>query len=171
MPVTQQERDEANEAWEGRADKAEGAYISFSRHPLRWIIGGAAALIVASLLFWIIGSATGLIGGYANKEKQILGVNHVAQVYAVAFQDMKSLDATANNTCPIEAEIAGVQQGSDAWLQLESQVNAFQENYNRIKADYDAQMANIFAAKQVKPRNLPFVAPTFKSKIAEFCGS
>jgi len=117
-------------------------------------------LIAVAVAAWILGwiAAPFGIGSYSNVREQ----------YGAAYQNSEALKATAINVCSAEKAVAAATSDSER-SQRQTQVLAFEQNYARIAASYNAAMANAFAAKYVRPSDLPEHAPTLAETKAKVC--
>lgn len=141
----------SQDLWERRANTWGDR---FSRHPIGWSI---TVLLVVVLLGGLLGLATGWIS-FGTK---FLSPAELREQYRTAFTLYNSLEASAQNVCDLE-ELISDETDPDVKSQRESQLLAFQQQYNANKATYEARMQNIFEAKKRKPAELPFEAPTLE---------
>lgn len=150
------------QVWEGRFQKVSD---KFTAHPIWQSIKYLLLLVLIGTLFTIGGFVFHWFGTAAH----VISPENVKQQYALAFQDYNSLKATAVNVCGVVSAEKLLTPGSDAWNQRESQRLAYEQNYARIKAQYEARMSDIFQAKKVKPAELPFTAPTLQAMEDQVC--
>lgn len=73
---------------------------------------------------------------------------------ANAYPNFEALKAAAGDVCSALAAI-DAETDPDARVQRVSEELAYERNYRRIAADYDAAYDNVFQAKQVGPADLP----------------
>ena len=78
------------------------------------------------------------------------------------------MDAQARNVCT--AQVAASNE-SDPFIrsQRQSQVLAYQQSYNRLAAEYNAQADNVFEGSVVNPPDVPRNAPTLDQEMAKVC--
>lgn len=154
--------DEIEEDASGRLASVADNWVA---HPYRKVAKWALILLVAVPIVAGIGH---FVFGWFSAGAEIVSPQHVKQVYAVTFDDYKALEASAQNACTLSA---AVQSENDPSIrsQRQTQLIATEQNYNRIKADYDAETANIFEANKVRPAQLPLVAPTLTDMEAQVC--
>jgi hypothetical protein len=152
--------DDLEEIWQSRADRIA---TSATLHPFGFaakVIGGFLAL---ALILGVFGFA---MGWFRTGVKVISPANVTAQ-YRLAFQDYNGLQATASNACVMRDSLATL--SGDAFNQRQSELLAVIANYNRVKAEYEARMQNIFEANKVKPAQLPFEAPSESDMELQVC--
>jgi hypothetical protein len=127
------------------------------------IAGLSIGAIVLLMVLSVVPTYYALGWGWAVLPGQIHSVSHVSQEYQFAYTYINSLKAEAANVCLAESNLKADTQGGASLDQLSldrQQVLATSQTYNNTKAAYDAELANTFQAKQVKPTDVPFVAPT-----------
>lgn len=124
---------------------------------LKWVL----VLVVIGLIIGVIG----FVGGWFNAGKQIISPANVKAQYAGAYSRWEALKAT---TCNVKGEQTLVDNATDPTIkvQYQQQLSAYQQNYVRVAADYDAAYDNAFQAKHVGPSDIPRVAPTLSESLA-----
>jgi hypothetical protein len=122
----------------------------------KYIAAGIGILILVVVVLTALGLLFGWIGGGAS----VVSVDNVKAQYQFAYQDLNSLKATAANACGEREALADPTLGADEKTARRSQLIAYEQNYERIKAEYDARVQNVFQAKLVKPADVPLMAPT-----------
>jgi uncharacterized iron-regulated membrane protein len=115
------------------------------------VIGGILALLAIFVLAWIL-----FLGS-------IFGPGNVSAQWQFAYDNNKALAATAGNVCQARKDEAAAPAVDKS--QRTSQRIAYEQNYRRIEADYDAALANAFKAKLVKPSDVPTTAPTLDEEL------
>lgn len=156
------DHDKLEDVWESRADKLAS---SITYHPFRWVAWVVGFIVVAS----IIGGIGHFALGWWSTAVKVVSPENVTAQYRLAFQDYNALEAAAQNACIVRDALNGLEPGSDAYNQRQSQLLAIQSNYNRIKSEYEARMQNIFEANKVKPAQLPFEAPSEEGMEGQVC--
>ncbi len=130
--------------------------------PLGLALKFVLVVIVISLFFGVIG----FFSGWFRTGVDIVSPENVKKQWAFAYQYDESLDAIANQWCSAKkAESTAI--GDDAVNQRQSQTSAYFNNYNAVKAKYDAALRNAFEAKLVAPSDVPSRAPTLEANIVE----
>lgn len=117
------------------------------------VIGG---LIVLVLLAWLL--------FFAGK----IGPGNVSEQWRFAYDYDASLRAIARQVCETEAALSQAQDPNEQ-TQRRSQVLAYSQNYERVKAEYDAHLRDAFRAGLIRPSNVPTEAPSLGSMEAEEC--
>lgn len=107
------------------------------------ILGALVALLVAG---WAL--------GWVNVGGQTASAENVRQQWAEAYRSHESLQAIGANICRART-LAEASTSDSERIQRQTQVVAQEQNYERVAAQYDAQMADGFRAKYVKPGDLP----------------
>jgi len=127
------------------------------------IIGiGIAALVGVVVFGWAF--------GWFVTPLEITSAENVRKQWAFAYQYDESLKAAAMQVCSMERAVKEAQV-SEERMQRQSQLLAFQQNYVRIEAEYNAKLRNAFEAKMVKPADVPNKAPSLDTLKREVCGS
>lgn len=90
----------------------------------------------------------------------------VTAQWQFAYDYEASLGASASNWCTALADEQSA-RSEDVRVQLSLQRRAIEQNYNRIKAEYDGRLRDAFRAKLVKPPDVPNQAPTLEEKVAQ----
>jgi len=118
------------------------------------------------LIFGIIFTVIGLLSGWFSTGANIISPQHVSSEWDFAYTYDKSLTASALNWCSAKkAEDAETDPAIK--VQRVSQTLAREANYNSIQARYNAELANAFKAKLVKPPDVPRQAPTLSEKVEQ----
>ncbi|QNL30526.1 membrane protein [Gordonia phage SpeedDemon] len=115
----------------------------------------AASIAAAGLLPLVIGC--GIIGGYANKAGEVVGVENVETQHTQIIERFSALQDAANNACAAGQTNAG----NGGPLLVEDPALAYAATYFNIRTDYNRRMANIFEAKIVAPSGYPKEIPAF----------
>lgn len=100
---------------------------------------------------------------------RILSVEHVEKEWTFAYTDIKALEQTAQMVCDAEDAVTNAINDNER-VQRNTQLIALKNNYNRVKAEYDKELANRFAAGIVAPADVPRVAPTLDEMKQRVCG-
>jgi len=127
-----------------------------------WLLGlVVAAVVIAGIVGWV--------GSWAAVPAQVASAENVQKQWAFAYQYDESLQAAARQVC--SAEKAVTESSSEAErTQRRSQALAFEQNYFRIEAEFNAKLRNAFEAKYVAPSDVPKRAPTLAEMKAKVCG-
>lgn len=98
----------------------------------------------------------------------VMSAGNVREQFRSAYENDASLKATAANICAAEKAVTAAEDSNEK-AQRRSQVMAYEQNYQRISADYNAKMRDAFAAKYTKPGDLPDTARTLDDAKREIC--
>jgi len=127
-----------------------------------WVVG----LIVAAS---VIGGIVVWVGGWAAVPAQVTSAENVQKQWAFAYQYDESLQAAARQVCSAEKGVAESSSDMER-TQRRSQALAYEQNYARIEAEFNAKLRNAFEAKYVAPSDVPKRAPTLTEMKAKVCG-
>lgn len=128
------------------------------RVTFNWLVFGGIFLLVLIPSCILLSFLFGWIGAPA----RIFGADNVSRQYTLAYDNYASLQGTADNYCRSQTLVKQATPGTSTYDQLVAKPFAYSSNYNRIAADYNAAMNNIFQAKAVRPSDLPEIAPTLE---------
>lgn len=113
----------------------------------------------------VVLTLVGLGFGWFRAGTQIISPQNVKAQWQFAYDYSESLNAIAGNWCTSK-QAEDAETSPDAKLQRQTQRIAQEQNYNRVKAEYDARLADAFRAKWVKPPDVPARAPTLSETVA-----
>lgn len=123
-------------------------------------------VVVLSIVF----SVTGLALGWWKAGTDIISPTNVKEQWRFAYDYNESLNAIGGQWCTAK-KAEDAESNPDAKIQRSSQRIAIEQNYDRVKAVYDARLADAFRAKWVKPSDVPDRAPTLIETVAALrCG-
>ncbi|WP_236791051.1 hypothetical protein [Amycolatopsis sp. GM8] len=128
----------------------------------RWAATIAGCVVAVAVLVTVLGLAL----GWFKAATDVVSPENVKAQYHDAYTNYEALRATAGNVCSAEAAVAAEPDPS-ARSQRVSQVQAYQQNYRRIAANYDAAYDDAFRAKHVGPGDLPAKAPDLESALRD----
>lgn len=132
----------------------------------------ALALLVIALIYLLIVVATPLtIGlGWATGEANLHSFGSYRQTYALAFDDVKALDALTTQTCRFQAQAAAATKAGDSTLasQRQTQADAVANRYDSLRGEYDAYMSDHFRGGVNHP-SLPLPYPTLPARQRALC--
>lgn len=123
---------------------------------------GLLLLVVVVLVF-------GFAAGWLSLPFDLFGRPNVQAQWTWAYDQYESLQATAQQICTAEGAVQSAQTESER-TQRTTQLIAYEQNYARLAADYDARMRNAFEAGLVAPPDVPRRAPTLADMKAGVCG-
>jgi hypothetical protein len=92
-------------------------------------------------------------------------VENVRAQFADGYRNFESMKASASNVCSAKRALDAASTPEER-AQRNTQLAAQEQNYNRIAAQYDAAMQNVFAGKLVAPGDLPDKAPTLPEALS-----
>jgi hypothetical protein len=123
---------------------------------VRWFAAGLAVLVVLGL--------TGLALGWFTAATDVVSPENVKAQYQDTYGNYEALKATAGDICAAKAAVAA-ETDPDTRSQRVSQELAYEANYRRIAAAYDAAYDDAFRAKHVGPADLPHTAPDLPTEL------
>lgn len=149
-----------------RGDYREGQREFFWTLPRAFL--AILALIVAVFLLLVVTTPLTIGFGWFQGEAQLRSFGHVRDTYREAFDDTAAMDANARQACRLDKVIAAETDPS-VKQQRQSQLLAIENNYDRVKADYEAYMRDHFRGGVIRPRQLPLPYPSLEDRKAEVC--
>ncbi|HEY4460869.1 MAG TPA: hypothetical protein VGN81_41595 [Pseudonocardiaceae bacterium] len=127
---------------------------------VRWLVASTVVVVVLALVFGVLGVAL----GWYNAATDVVSPENVKAQYQDAYSNFEALKATAGDVCSARAAVTA-ETDPDARTQRVSQELAYEQNYRRIAASYDAAYDNAFQAKHVGPTDLPHTAPDLNAEL------
>jgi hypothetical protein len=145
---------------------------SWQSGPTRGETGGVLKwgiwLIAIVLVLGLVGTLGSFLFGWFREPARIYGVDNVRDQWQFAYEYEESLKTIASNYCTAATAVA--QADPQTKSARETQRIAQENNYNRVRAEYDARLRNAFEAKLVKPADVPERASTLQENVARTCG-
>jgi hypothetical protein len=133
----------------------------------RLLIGAFAAIVAVFLLLVLVTPLT--IGfGWFHGEANLRSFEHVRQTYGEAFDDTAAMDANARQACRLDKLIASTDDPA-VRSQRQTQVLAIENNYDRVKGEYEAYMSDHFRGGVIRPKQLPMPYPSIEDRKTEVC--
>lgn len=132
----------------------------------RTIFGLSVKVIGIGLAVLLVLCGAGFVFRWLRTASDVVGPENVTKQWEFAYTYDRSLTAIANNWCTARTDELA-ETNTEVRPQLRAQRTAHEQNFNRVKAEYDAALANAFKAKLVKPPDVPTEAPTLKEKLLE----
>jgi len=125
----------------------------------KWIWIAFLVILILTIVGFIFGWITLPIdkGSRDNVEKQ----------FRRGYELYESLQATAQMVCT--AEQAYNETDPNTKQQRQTQLTAYQTNYQRLAAEYDAWARNVFEGGIIHPQDLPTRAPTLQDMKSQVC--
>ena len=123
---------------------------------------GVTLLVFVVLLTICVGA------GWMALPFQQASVDNVQKQWAFVYQYDESLQTTARNVCSGEKALSGA-QGEDERSQRRTQVMAYEQNYQRLQAEYNSKLRNAFESKYVRPNDVPNRAPELADMKLRVC--
>lgn len=143
-------------------DYDESYFSNMTPAGLFFRIVGAVVVIALSL------SVIGFFGGWFNAGKEIVSAKNVKAQWQFAYDYDESLDGIAVQHCTaVAAEEA--ETNPDFKVQRTDQRIAIDNNYERVRAEYNGRLRDAFRARLVAPSDVPDQAPTLQENVAENC--
>ncbi len=127
---------------------------------LKWVLASIGTILVLGLVFGVLGFAL----GWYRADSDVVSPQNVKAQYQDAYTNFEALKATAGDVCSALTAI-DAETDPDARSQRVSEELAYEQNYRRIAADYDAAYDNVFQAKHVGPADLPRTAPGLDAEL------
>ncbi|AXQ69430.1 hypothetical protein HOU02_gp295 [Caulobacter phage CcrBL9] len=115
----------------------------------------------------ILLAANGL--GWLGAGSNVVSAGNVKAQWAEAYKTHESLGSAAFSVCSADKALANAITDGER-IQRQTQLSAYEQNYARIAGEYNAQMADGFRAKYVKPGDLPDRAETLSEAKATCAG-
>jgi len=124
------------------------------------------------LVIGLIVGATLVVGrfafGWFTAPVQIYSIENVREQWRFAYDYDESLKAAAQQVCIAEKAVQDASSDNEK-SQRRSQQMAYETNYTRIEADFNARLRNAFEAKLVKPADVPDKAPSLSEMKKRVC--
>lgn len=142
---------ESDRLWKERGERAQNV---FARHPFATVIGGIVALVVViGVLSWAL--------SWGGQPARITGVQNVRNSWAFFYQYDEKLTAQARIVCQtVRAQKRGDQLADGTLL-------AYEQTYEKIAADYNAEARNKLEKGLVRPPGVPASAPSLQAKVQQ----
>ncbi len=131
---------------------------------LSWLLWSIVILVVVS----VVGGALAWGLGWISVPGQVLSPQNVQEQWRFAYAFDESLQAIAQQVCATEKALAGATNENEQ-TQRRSQLLAYEQNYARVAAEYDARLRNAFQAGLVAPSDVPRRAPTLNEMKLRMC--
>ncbi len=131
--------------------RPDGKTTGFTMSWIFWLIG------IVVLIGAVVGTIN-FVGGWASQPARIYGVENVREQWRFAYEYNESLSAIQDQYCTASRAVADSVDAEER-SQRSSQRIAIENNYNRVKAQYDARLRNAFEAGLVAPADVPRRAP------------
>ena len=99
---------------------------------------------------------------------EVYSPENVSKQWAFAYEYSEKLKMGAVQVCIAEKAVAAATTDNEA-AQRRSQLMAYEQNYARMWADYNARLKNNFEAGLVAPSDVPDKAPTLEESKKAYC--
>lgn len=139
-----------------------------TRDERTWWLKVGCGIVAAVLLLSIAAGMVRFVWGWGSEPGRIYGVENVKEQWRFAYEGEESLRTAARIVCKAEQDEAAATSDNER-IQRASARIAYEQNYYRIQADYDARMRNAFEAKLVKPDDVVSPAPSLEQMKAQEC--
>jgi hypothetical protein len=113
-------------------------------------------------------SLTGFALGWVGQPFRIFSPENVREQWRFAYDFNESLTASGRQTCSAESALKSAESEQERTARR-SQLLAYEQNYARIEAAYNARLRNAFEAGWVKPSDVPRTAPTLEQTMVDVC--
>ena len=117
----------------------------------------------------VVASLIGFALGWITLPIRNGSADNVEDQFRTGYELYESLQATAQSVCSAQ-KAYDLETDPSAKSQRLSYLQAYETNYNRIAADYDAWSRNIFEGGIVRPSDLPARAPSLSEMKSQTCG-
>lgn len=155
-----------SETPEGRRAQGNEYRREATHHTLRWCLW-----IIVVMLLLAVGFGVGnWLYRWAATPGQVFSPENVRKQWDFAYQYRESLNAVAQQICGAERMLAKATSEVEA-TQRRSQQMAYEQNYAKIAAEYNARMRNAFQAGLVAPSDVPKQAPDLLTIKLQVCPS
>lgn len=126
------------------------------------------AVVVAVFLLMVAVTPLTIGFGWFSGEAGLRSFEHARQTYAEAFDDTEAMAANARQACQFAASVKSARDAGDAATatQRETQLLAVENNYERVRAEYQAYMRDHFRGGVLRPKQLPLPAPSLQRRMA-----
>lgn len=134
-------------------------------------IGAAFVAILAIFLLLVVLTPLTIGFGWFSGEANLRSFTHVRDTYREAFDDVNSMDANARQSCNFQKLVADAKASGDnvTYNQRQTQLISVENNYTRIKGEYEAYMNDHFRGGVIRPSQLPLPYPTIEERMTELC--
>lgn len=127
--------------------------------------------IVAVFLIVVVLTPLTIGFGWYTGEANLRSFSHVRATYQEAYDDVNSLNALAATICVSKQAVKDAKDSGDqnSIDQRQSQLLAYEGNFNRVRGEYQSYMTDHFRGKLYHPKDLPLPYPTLNEKLAATC--
>jgi hypothetical protein len=135
------------------------------------VLGLAFVVVLAGYLLAVAFTPLTLGFGWVSGEANLRSFGKASQNYAEAYSDARAMDANATQACRLKDAVAQAKSAGDqnAVNQRESQLLAIENNYDRVRGEYDAYMQNHFQGGVIHPKRLPIPYWTLSQRQKALC--
>lgn len=127
-----------------------------------WKVIGIVALVACVVM------VLGFLLGWFALPWEKGSASNVQEQFRTGYETYESLQGTAQAVC-IAEKAYNAETDPNLKSQRQSQVIAYETNYARLSADYDAWSRNIFEGGIVRPADLPARAPSLSEMKNQVC--
>lgn len=109
--------------------------------------------------------------GWFKGEANLRSFSKVQETYREAFDDVNAMEANVTQACRIQrlADEAKAAGDTVTYNQRQSQVAAIENNYDRVKGEYESYMSDHFRGNIIRPQQLPLPYPSLADSLAAAC--
>ena len=136
----------------------------------RQTLGGLALKFIAVVVALSLCATGGhFLFGWFNTGVQVVSPDNVKAQWQFAYDYDASLKAIAKQWCTArQNEIA--ETNPEYRVQFQVQRTGIENNYQRVKSEYDGRLRDAFRARLVKPPDVPQAAPELTQTITNMGG-
>jgi hypothetical protein len=156
-------------SWRDDYKQAQGDYF----WTLPRALGALFVTIVAIFLLMVALTPLTIGFGWISGEAKLRSFEHVRDTYREAYDDVNSMEANARQACRAQQRVDDAKKTGNVNVvsQRESQLAAVENNYDRVKGEYDAYMTDHFRGGVIRPGDLPMPYPTLAERLKEVCAA
>lgn len=143
--------------------------VTPTREDTSWLAKWYLWLLALIVLAGMVGGIVSWVGGWAAVPVRVTSAENVQKQWEFAYRYDESLQAAARQVCSAEKGVAESSSDTER-TQRRSQALAYEQNYARIEAEFNAKLRNAFEAKYVAPPDVPKRASTLTEMKAKVCG-
>lgn len=135
------------------------------------VLGAVFVTIVAVYLLMVALTPLTIGFGWVSGEAHLRSFNHVQDTYREAFDDVNAMEANVRQACRYQTAVKDAKARGDsvAFDQLQAQLFAVENNYDRVKADYEAYMSDHFRGGVIRPQQLRLPYPSLAERESAVC--
>ncbi len=137
------------------------------------VLGSVLVAIVAIYLLAVALTPLTIGFGWFKGEANLRSFSHVQDTYREAFDDVNAMEANVRQACSAKKLVADAKASGDTvtYNQRVTQATTYENNYNRVKGEYQAYMNDHFRGGVNHPSQLPLPYPEFLERLTAVCST